>query len=52
MPQFHRMMFLLWVIELNQARNRAVHEGEDPQFQVLDRGIFSADALIQFVHSR
>ena len=37
-----------WAIKLNQARNDAVHEGETPRFETLDKGIFAVEALYEF----
>jgi hypothetical protein len=38
-----------WAIELNRARNAAVHEGELPKYDTLDKGIFAVEAIHDFV---
>jgi hypothetical protein len=41
-----------WGIELNRARNDAVHKGKEPKFDTLDRGIFAIEAIYEFVRRK
>jgi hypothetical protein len=46
--KFKDAQIINWAIELNQARNKTVHEGITPDFDTLDKGIFAVEALYEF----
>ena len=39
---------LAWAIDLNSERNHAVHRGQTPEFDTLDKGLFAVQALVEF----
>lgn len=45
---YNQNQILEWAVKLNQARNKAVHEGKKPDYETLDRGIFAAEVLYEF----
>ena len=47
--KFNSNQIIEWAIQLNQARNEAVHKGITPEFETIDKGIFAVEVLYEFV---
>lgn len=47
--ELHENSVIIWAKELYKARNAAVHEGQTPEFDTLDKGIFAIEAILKFI---